>query len=79
MVILEGQTEPFVRNCFTLGTCEPIVGSDIIECATEQELLSKWADFVRQIDPDILTGYNIQNFDLPYIMDRAKQLKVLNI
>jgi DNA polymerase delta subunit 1 len=59
-----------------LGTCESIVGSDIIECRDEKELLTKWAEFVRQLDPDLLTGYNIQNFDLPYIMDRAKYLKV---
>jgi DNA polymerase delta subunit 1 len=76
MVKLEGQSEPFIRNCFTLGTCESIVGSDIIECRDEKELLTKWAEFVRQLDPDLLTGYNIQNFDLPYIMDRAKYLKV---
>ena len=36
----------------------------------------KWAEFVRKVDPDIITGYNIQNFDLPYIIDRARHLKV---
>lgn len=25
-------------------------------------------------DPDILTGYNIQNFDVPYLLNRAKAL-----
>ncbi len=29
------------------------------------------------MDPDIITGYNIQNFDLPYLLDRAKHLKVM--
>ncbi len=28
------------------------------------------------MDPDILTGYNIINFDLPYILGRAKTLKM---
>uniref|UniRef100_A0A914XXN2 DNA polymerase delta catalytic subunit n=1 Tax=Panagrolaimus superbus TaxID=310955 RepID=A0A914XXN2_9BILA len=28
------------------------------------------------VDPDIITGYNIQNFDLPYIVDRSRHLKV---
>ncbi|KAL7076229.1 hypothetical protein ACQ4LE_004584 [Meloidogyne hapla] len=76
MVKLEGEPEPFIRNCFVLGTCESIVGSEVIECRNEVELLSKWADFFRTVDPDIITGYNIQNFDLPYIMDRAKHLKI---
>lgn len=32
--------------------------------------------FVREVDPDIITGYNIQNFDLPYLINRANTLKV---
>lgn len=35
-----------------------------------------WAEFVRIVDPDIITGYNIQNFDLPYLITRAQTLKV---
>ena len=27
-------------------------------------------------DPDVLTGYNILNFDIPYLIDRAAALKV---
>lgn len=39
-------------------------------------MLDAWAEFVRQADPDILTGYNINNFDFPYLLDRAKHLKL---
>lgn len=28
------------------------------------------------VDPDIITGYNIQNFDLPYLINRASHLNV---
>ena len=28
------------------------------------------------MDPDVITGYNIQNFDLPYLISRAQTLKV---
>ena len=31
---------------------------------TEDELLIKWKEFVCSSDPDVLTGYNICNFDL---------------
>jgi len=31
---------------------------------------------MRTVDPDIITGYNIQNFDLPYLLNRAATLKV---
>lgn len=41
---------------------------------TEAELLEAWAEFVRSVDPDLLTGYNINNFDIPFLLDRAKHL-----
>ena len=31
---------------------------------------------MREVDPDIITGYNIQNFDFPYLLNRASHLKV---
>uniref|UniRef100_A0A915CHF5 DNA polymerase n=1 Tax=Parascaris univalens TaxID=6257 RepID=A0A915CHF5_PARUN len=78
MVKMEGGTDPFIRNCFVIGDTAPVIGSDIIVCRNEHELLEKWAEFVRVLDPDIVTGYNIQNFDIPYIIDRAKALKIEN-
>ena len=38
-------------------------------------MLEAWRSFVEQVDPDLVIGYNISNFDLPYLMDRAKALK----
>lgn len=71
-VTLQGAEKPFIRNVFTLNTCLPIVGADVFPCRDEGELLTRWKDFVVQVDPDILTGYNIANFDLPYLLNRAK-------
>ncbi|XP_025087757.1 DNA polymerase delta catalytic subunit-like [Pomacea canaliculata] len=76
MVIRQGDHEPFIRNVFTLNTCAPVVGSQVLSFSREQDLLNKWAAFVREVDPDIITGYNIQNFDLPYLLNRATHLKV---
>lgn len=42
----------------------------------EEDMLEAWAEFVRDLDPDIFTGYNINNFDIPYLLDRAKHLKL---
>merc|ERR1719219_175197 len=78
MVVRQGEKEPFIRNVFTLDTCAQIVGSHVISCDKENELLEKWSEFVRESDPDIITGYNINNFDLPYLINRAKTLKVNN-
>jgi DNA polymerase delta subunit 1 len=38
-------------------------------------MLRAWRDFLIEVDPDIITGYNIVNFDLPYIIERAEYLK----
>ena len=37
-------------------------------------MLCAWRDFVQEVDPDIITGYNIVNFDLPFIIDRSSHL-----
>ncbi|XP_033123470.1 DNA polymerase delta catalytic subunit-like [Anneissia japonica] len=76
MVICQGQKDPFVRNVFTLNTCAPIVGSEVLSYSNEKELLKSWSKFIKDVDPDIITGYNIQNFDMPYLLNRAAALKV---
>ena len=71
-VTLQGSDVPFIRNVFTLNTCLPIVGAQVISSDTEEELLLKWRAFVVSVDPDVITGYNIANFDIPYLLNRAK-------
>lgn len=70
----QGEKEPFIRTVFTLHGCAPIIGVKVVSKNTEKELLTAWADLVREIDPDIITGYNIQNFDLWYLLSRAETL-----
>lgn len=57
MVIRQGDKDPFIRNIFTLNTCSAIVGSQVLSYMKEDEMLTKWAEFVRECDPDIITGY----------------------
>ncbi|KAK5619383.1 DNA polymerase delta catalytic subunit [Crenichthys baileyi] len=76
MVQRQGETEPFIRTVFTLQSCASIVGSQILCFTQEKKLLQSWAEFLRTVDPDIITGYNIQNFDFPYLLNRAAALKV---
>ncbi|XP_077358619.1 DNA polymerase delta catalytic subunit isoform X1 [Festucalex cinctus] len=76
MVQRQGETEPFIRTVFTLQSCASIVGSQILCFTQEKQLLQSWAEFLRTVDADIITGYNIQNFDFPYLLNRAAALKV---
>ncbi|VFQ91089.1 unnamed protein product [Cuscuta campestris] len=74
LVTLQGQDQPFVRNVMTLNSCAPILGADVMSFETERQVLLAWRDFVREVDPDIIIGYNICNFDLPYLIRRAEVL-----
>uniref|UniRef100_A0A2P2I4Q3 DNA polymerase n=1 Tax=Hirondellea gigas TaxID=1518452 RepID=A0A2P2I4Q3_9CRUS len=71
----EGSKEPFIRTIFTLKDCAPIVGAQVLSFDDEKKMLEAWAAFVRKVDPDLITGYNINNFDFPYLIDRARHLK----
>ena len=71
-----GEDEPYIRNIFTLNTCAPIVGTQVFSFMREEDMLLAWREFVRLVDPDIITGYNIINFDIPYIVSRGETLAI---
>lgn len=74
-IYVTGETQPFIRNVFTLNSCSNIVGSQVLSFDDEVKFLHAWRDFIEEVDPDVVIGYNIGNFDWPYLMDRAKCLK----
>lgn len=44
--------------------------------SSEEEMLKRFMELMNEYDPDILTGYNAQNFDIPYILERFRQNKI---
>eukprot|EP01126_Amoeba_proteus_P066050 TRINITY_DN9493_c0_g3_i7.p1 TRINITY_DN9493_c0_g3~~TRINITY_DN9493_c0_g3_i7.p1 ORF type:complete len:566 (-),score=104.93 TRINITY_DN9493_c0_g3_i7:1403-3100(-) len=70
------KNEVIIKNIFVLGTCTAILGADVRCFRSEVEMLKAWKHFVLTVDPDLVTGYNICNFDIPYLLDRAKKLNV---
>ncbi|CBF78614.1 hypothetical protein AN7325.2 [Aspergillus nidulans FGSC A4] len=73
-----GESKPFIRNVFVMNTCSLIVNTQILEFQQEEKMLMAWRDFIQKVDPDVIIGYNIANFDFPYLLDRAKHLKCTN-
>jgi DNA polymerase delta subunit 1 len=68
-----GVTRSFL---FVLDTCDSL-GPDVdVRCfETEKALLEAWFAFMTtEFDADILTGYNSNQFDIPYLFDRADVL-----
>lgn len=59
---------------FTVGEHTKDYDIDYIECSTEIELLNKFLDWWQQNTPDVLTGWNIQLFDVPYLVSRVEAI-----
>ncbi|HNU34974.1 MAG TPA: DNA polymerase domain-containing protein [Methanomassiliicoccales archaeon] len=45
---------------------EPVIG-------TEKEMIERFSEVIQMEDPDVITGYNIDGYDIPFIMERAKK------
>jgi DNA polymerase elongation subunit (family B) len=45
-----------------------------IKCSSEEELLRKFIGYIEMDHPDILSGWNSEFFDIPYIINRIKKL-----
>ncbi len=40
----------------------------------EKKMIQGFTKFIEEVDPDVITGYNIDGFDIPQILDRARAL-----
>ena len=71
-----GQEDCFRKWICTLGTCGEVEGAEVVACETEAQLLAAFAEHLRDVDPDMITGYNIFGFDMRYVYQRACELGV---
>ena len=47
---------------------------DYIKCSSEIDLVHRFTDFWCKYNPDIITGWNVKFFDIPYLMNRFRYL-----
>jgi DNA polymerase elongation subunit (family B) len=45
-----------------------------IQCTNEHQLLTKFLDYWKKIDADIVTGWNVKFFDIPYLHNRIEKI-----
>ncbi|KAJ8080577.1 hypothetical protein PM082_017411 [Marasmius tenuissimus] len=76
MATRHGDEEPFSRRVMLVGSCQKIEGIKVVAYETEKAMWEAWFNHFRELDPDVLTGYNTSRFDLPYIFIRAEQLGI---
>ena len=76
-----GRSEPYLNHCIVLGGCDPVEGATIEavpivdgdKLEAEKNVLLKWAELVKEQDPDIIIGYNIFGFDYEFLFRRAEE------
>jgi len=73
-----GREESVVNAIWCLRQTSDIAGADVFSFEKEADLLMNFQKFLERTDPDVLTGYNICNFDIPYLLNRAEALSLPN-
>lgn len=73
-----GRLDSTAQDIFCLKETAGIPGVNVHWYDTERELLEGWRRYFLKADPDVVIGYNIKGFDLPYILDRGEILKIDN-
>jgi DNA polymerase delta subunit 1 len=66
------------QHLVALRSCNKIDGVEVESYETESEVLIAWTNFIRRLDPDIITGYNIFGFDFKFMYNRAEVLGCLD-
>jgi DNA polymerase delta subunit 1 len=63
-----GKDGYFARKCLCVKETS---GPDCESFDTEREMLERLGEYLRELDPDIVTGWNIFGFDLEYLYTRT--------
>jgi DNA polymerase I len=61
-----------------LADYDPIEGDLDVDVRTfdeEEAMLEAFVEYIEETDPDILSGWNFDDFDAPYLLDRLEELQ----
>lgn len=67
-----GEKNPFV----VFGTKANTVDNyySYVQCDDEEHLLKSFQLYWREVSPDIVTGWNVEGFDIPYLINRCNRV-----
>ncbi len=69
-------TKEIYTICYSISATG---SSDIVNYSivgNEKSILQDFANVIKREDPDIITGYNIDGYDIPMVLERAEKHKV---
>lgn len=71
-------TEPSHKVCIsTLPVDIPNVCC--ITCTTQTELIIQFAEVIARVQPDFIVGFNDGDFDWPFVLEKAKDARILEL
>ncbi|MBE6528353.1 MAG: DNA polymerase II [Thermoplasmata archaeon] len=75
--VLSFDIENSVEHEFIYTICSVVKdGDEMRNCraltGSEKDIINGFADLIREEDPDVITGYNIDNYDIRKILERSK-------
>jgi DNA polymerase delta subunit 1 len=71
-----GCDQPSSQTLFTWKRTAGITGVDLVVMEDEAAMLTRFSSFVIQINPDVITGFNVCAFDLKYLIERMQKLRL---
>ena len=69
-IALRCNGQSYILGC---GEYKPSGDDKYIKCVSEADLLHKFIDLWRELNPDIVTGWNVEMFDIPYTVNRIQR------
>lgn len=76
-IIMIGVASNFgIKKVISTKNKSDLENSFVHQVDSEKEMIQTFVDIVRENNVDIIVGYNSDNFDFPYLKDRAKILDV---
>lgn len=67
-----GKPELRKKYVFVLGDSEPVEGATVVCINTEIEMIEAFCKLIVDLDPEIISGYNIFAYDYRYLDNRLK-------
>ncbi len=64
--------DKYEKYLLSLGSPAKIEGVKTLKFQTESDLLVGFTELIREKQPNIIIGYNIFGFDIPYMIERAQ-------
>jgi len=64
--------------CYTIQDDDEVIDGEPIY-GNERDIITAFIETINYEDPDVITGYNINNYDIPKLIERAKECGIENI